>query len=232
MVYSGRLLPDTSYSALLGLTVGTCYCQSRGFWVYCFRKQRNAWSSVVHAMRQSLSLLAGYDAPRAVFLPVVVRSQMLVIMAGMDQKERFLEPFRKTVDFPQFINVVDISNVLQRLIPMVLRTIEIPQLRLDTVVDAPFMQVVQVIPVVAQMQIPMVQAVLRTMDFLQLLDTVIDVPVVQVVLTVTCTVFGVRLRSTRCGFSGRGLLELFMYSALSGSTVVACSAAVLAFLDE
>ena len=32
---------------------------------------------------------------------------------------------------------------------------------------------------------------------------VIDVPVVQVVLIVICTVFGVRLRSTRCGFSGR-----------------------------
>ena len=33
--------------------------------------------------------------------------------------------------------------------------------------------------------------------------------IMQVVLTVTCTVFGVRLRSTRCGFSGRGLPELF-----------------------
>ena len=49
----------------------------------------------------------------------------------------------------------------------------------------------------------LVQAVLRTTDFPQLLDTVIDVPVVQVVLTVTCAVFGVRLRSRRCGFSGR-----------------------------
>ena len=27
------------------------------FWYLCFRKQRNAWSSVVHAMRQLRSLL-------------------------------------------------------------------------------------------------------------------------------------------------------------------------------
>ena len=40
---------------------------------------------------------------------------------------------RKTV-----IKVVDISFVLQRLIPMVLATSEIPQLRVDKVVDAPF----------------------------------------------------------------------------------------------
>ena len=43
---------------------------------------------------------------------------------------------------------------------------------------------------------------------LQFLNEVIDVFVVQVVqgslfLTVTCTVFGVRLKSTRYGFSGR-----------------------------
>ena len=34
-------------------------------------------------------------APRAVFLPVIVRPQMLVIMAGMDQKERYVAPCRK-----------------------------------------------------------------------------------------------------------------------------------------
>ena len=49
---------------------------------------------------------------------------------------------QKTADFPQFqfIKVVDNSFVLQRLIPMVLATIEIPQLCVDTVVDAPFMR--------------------------------------------------------------------------------------------
>ena len=35
---------------------------------------------------------------------------------------------------------------------MVLVTIEIPQLRLDKVVDAPFIPVVQIIPVVVQRQ--------------------------------------------------------------------------------
>ena len=46
---SGRILPDTPYSALLGSTVDTCYCR--------IRIQRNACSSVVHAVRQSRSFL-------------------------------------------------------------------------------------------------------------------------------------------------------------------------------
>ena len=51
-VYSGRRLPELPYSALLGSTVDTYLCQSTGIWEYCLRIQRNAWSSVVHAVRQ------------------------------------------------------------------------------------------------------------------------------------------------------------------------------------
>ena len=50
-----------------------------------------------------------------------------------------------TVESPQLqsIKVVDISFVVHRPIPMVLATIETPQLRVDTVVDAPLLQVVR-----------------------------------------------------------------------------------------
>ena len=114
---------------------------------------------------------------------VVVKLMMLRIMAGMNQRDSYVATFwgtrllftttvacgsdcSKTVDFPQLqsIKVVDISVVVQRLILMVIETIEIPQWRADLVVDAPFYAVV---------------------------------------LTATCTVFGVRLRSTSYGFSGR-----------------------------
>ena len=50
-VYSSRRLPELPYSALLGWTVDTYLCQSMGFWEYYLRIQRNARSSVVHAMR-------------------------------------------------------------------------------------------------------------------------------------------------------------------------------------
>ena len=62
---------------------------------------------------------------------------------------------QKTADFPQlrFFKVVDIPVVTPRLIPMVLVTIEIPQL-LDTVIDVPNAQVVFV---VAQRRSSMVQ---------------------------------------------------------------------------
>ena len=64
---------------------------------------------------------------------------------------------QKIVEFPQLqsIKVVDISFVVQRLIPMVLATIQTLQLRVDTVVEAP-MQVVQIFPVVVQRPITMV----------------------------------------------------------------------------
>ena len=51
-------------------------------------------------------------------------------------------------------------------------------------------------------------------------------PFVQAALTVTRTAPRVRPRSTRRGFSGARLPELFPYSALSGSTVDACSVSV------
>ena len=49
---------------------------------------------------------------------------------------------RKLWQFPQLLSmqVVDISFVVQRPISMVLLTMEIPQLRVDTVVDGPFVQ--------------------------------------------------------------------------------------------
>ena len=62
------------------------------------------------------------------------------------------------------------------------RTTELPQL-LDTMVDVPVAQVVQVVAfVVVQRRFPMVQTVLRTMVFLllQSVDKVFDVSVVQV----------------------------------------------------
>ena len=71
--------------------------------------------------------------------------------------------------------------MLQRLLPTVLVTIEIPQFRVDKVVDLPFLQVVQIIPVVVQRQIPIFLTVCRTKEIPQLLDIVIDVPVAQVV---------------------------------------------------
>ena len=122
---------------------------------YCFRIQRNVWSSVAHAMRQSLSL------------------RISTFLRG--NRPRTLRTIHIAAsDFPQlqFIMVVDISFVLQRLILMVLVTIEILQLRVDKVADAPFMPVVQIIPVVVQRQIPMVLTVHR--DSLFFFDKVID----------------------------------------------------------
>ena len=53
----------------------------------------------------------GYAAPRAVFLPVVLRPQMLVITAGMDQKECYVSPCRKLRIFRSCSSsqVVDLS---------------------------------------------------------------------------------------------------------------------------
>ena len=75
---------------------------------------------------------------------------------------------------------------------------ETPQLRVDKVVDAGRRSLV-----VVQRLILMVQTVCRTIEFHPSAGHGDRLPVVQVVLTFTCTVFGVRLRSTRCGFSGR-----------------------------
>ena len=59
---------------------------------------------------------------------------------------------------------------------MVLATTEIPQLRIDEVVDAP-MQVVQIFPVVVQRLTPMVQTARRTTGIPQFFfDKMIDVP--------------------------------------------------------
>ena len=85
------------------------------------------------------------------------QAQMLGIMASMIQKDCY------EATLLQFINeVMNIPVVAQRLLPMVqtvLRTLEIPQLLVDKVVDAPVLQVSQVyiISVVTQRQISMIR---------------------------------------------------------------------------
>ena len=81
----------------------------------------------------------------------------------------------------QSIKVVDISFVVQKLIPVVLATKKTPQLCVDTVVDAP-LQVVQIFPVVVQRRIPVVQTTRRTTGITQFFfDKAIDATVAQVV---------------------------------------------------
>ena len=86
------------------------------------------------------------DAPRAVLSVLVVRPKMLGIMAGTDQKNSYaVHPFRDAEAFSHGPKqVVDIPFVTQRLIPMVMVILEISQLLVDKVVDAPIMQVVPV----------------------------------------------------------------------------------------
>ena len=105
---------------------------------------------------------AGYYGFRFMFPSVVGRLEMLGIMSGTHQKDSYallvvsgsgtcnviftgwLVSSRRTVMWCVF-KVVNIPVVAQRLSPMVqtvLRTIEIPQLLLHKVVDAPGMQVV------------------------------------------------------------------------------------------
>ena len=73
-------------------------------------------------------------APRAVFFPVVVRPRMLGIMAGMNQRDSYVARLSSLV-------------VSQRLIPMVLSTMVIPQLQfLDKLIDGPVVLVVEVSP--------------------------------------------------------------------------------------
>ena len=109
----------------------------------------------------------------AEFPLVVGRTGMLGILVGMDQKDRYAarcsyavvhtpvvcndrcattgamgHGVQKTAEFPQLqsIQVVDIPVVVQRPIPMVLVTMEVPQSRVDTVVDGPLLQVAVVTP--------------------------------------------------------------------------------------
>ena len=217
---------DSTHHALV-VDSGSGICKAgfasfpRAVFLYVVVRPKMLWT------RGTVMQWAGFAgvALRAVFLPVVVRPQMLVIMGGMDQRDSYVARFwrtwclwfrlQKTTDFPQwqFIKVVDISFVLQRLIPMVLATIEILQSRVDVVVDALFMQVVQIscrgaeedshgldcstdrrnsplapqdIPVVTPRLIPMVSL---TIEISQLfIGRVIDAPVVQVVLTMPVVV--------------------------------------------
>ena len=134
---------------------------------------------------------AGYDASHAEFPLVVGRTQMLGILVSMDQKDRYAFSGCSHAHCVQrqvpwlwcaencgisavaVFQVVDTPFVTQRCIPMVLVIMEIPQLRLDMVVDGPLLQVVQ-FPVVTPRLIPMVQTVCRTTETLQLLHTVFN----------------------------------------------------------
>ena len=181
VVYSGRRPPDTSYSALLGSTVDTCYCQSTGFWgVSVFStKLGPQWymPCVSHGvcllvtMHVALCSSRGCQAHGRYEPDGQVRGEIQADMPVVLNTGACGSDCRKTLDFPQFqfVKVVDFSFVLQRLLFMVLATKEIPQLRVDKVVDAPFMQVVQIIPVVVQRQIPMVLTVQQTVETPQLL---------------------------------------------------------------
>ena len=103
----------------------------------------------------------------------------------------FASVHRRLLDFPVVLQIqvrgsMDLKTVVvlvvaHRLFPMVqavLRTIEIPWL-LDTVIDVPVAQVLQVVvfPVVVQRPVPTVQTVRRTKEISQFsFDKVIDVP--------------------------------------------------------
>ena len=160
----------------------TYLCQCTVVEVSVFSIQRNAWSSVVHAMRQLRSLLAGHDPLRAVFLPVVVRPQVLVIMAEKDQKERYVAPCRKLRIFRSCSSslVVDFScrgaEADSHGLDLFSRTIETPQLLLSTLIDVPVAQVVQGrrFFAVVQRPVPMVQPVRWTRCSMSLLLWVVQ----------------------------------------------------------
>ena len=108
--------------------------------------------------------------------PVAVRFQ--VVDALIFRVVQFLQ-VAETAVIPQlqFITVSTLF-VTQMLIPMVLATMESPQLRVDGAADAPVMQVVQVIgvPFATQRSIPMV---LVTWRFPVAADKVVDFSVVK-----------------------------------------------------
>ena len=134
---------------------------------------------------------AGYDASYAEFPFVVGMTRMLGILVSMDQKDRYafsgcshahcVQP-----QVPWLWGAEDCGISAVAVHPgrrHFLRDaeayfhgpcdMETPQLRLDTVVAGPLLQVVQ-FPVVAQRQFPMVQTVCRTTETLQLLHTVFN----------------------------------------------------------
>ena len=112
---------------------------------------------------------AGDSAPRAVFLPPVVRPKMLDIMAGMNQRDIHVAwclwfRLQKTVDFPQLQFFVGRRFSCHGAEadshgPAFQQTMVFPQLQfLYEVIDVPGMQVVQVRRCV-QRQVPSAVAV-------------------------------------------------------------------------
>ena len=85
----------------------------------------------------------GYDASHAEFPLVVGRTRMFGILVSMDQKDchafscysHLCATTGAMVMVCVHIQVADTPFVTQWCIPMVLVTMEIPQLRVDTVVD-------------------------------------------------------------------------------------------------
>ena len=121
MVYSGRLLPDTSYSALSWFDSGYILLPVSGLRGYCFRVQRNAWSSVVHAVRQSRNFHV--FTGRSTSDPEVdsrCNCGFSIVAAHLQGRRH---PFR-AAEADLMVHTVQIS-------------MEIPQLPVDKVVDVP-----------------------------------------------------------------------------------------------
>ena len=99
---------------------------------YCFRLQRNAWSSVVHALRQSrswrISTCLRGNRPR------ILRS---ILFATADSQ---LQLYNKVVHIPVMTQWPFL------LVQPVWLTTEILQLHLNTVIDVPVVQVVLFFP--------------------------------------------------------------------------------------
>ena len=94
--------------------------QADGFWPFWPKRFRPRSSPTTVVCSWLVLLVTMYFALRSL---VVVRLQMLAIMAGLDQQEQFVAPCRKLRIFLQFLlifQVVDFPVVVQRPTPMVL----------------------------------------------------------------------------------------------------------------
>ena len=164
------------------LSFGLWCSASRPLWTR--RLASRVLLAVACARRVLLVLFTSRCVPH-----VVVKPMMLRIMAGMNQKDNFVARFWRTCLL--FTTAGASGSDCSK-------TVDFPQLQSIKVVDISVIQ-------------RLILTVIETIEIPQwLVDLVSMPPFMQVVLTGTCTVFGVRLRSTRCGISGRRLPELFL----------------------
>ena len=159
------------------------------------------------------------------------------ILVGMDQKDFSRFPVvhtstvcndramgyavQKTVEFPQLLSmqVVDISFVVQRPISMVLVSMEIPQLRVDTVVDGPFCSRAVFCRDVEVC--PKVQTVCWITGILQLLHTVFDALLCRACLVVDIPV--VVQRPFPMVLPVRKTIETLRFSTFPGGRCFCCT---------